>query len=824
MAKSLRAFGAVVAVFLCASLVPSEAYAQAGSCGPSSSLGSYDEIIEDAVDFSPASDVSVQMLTAVFGSDYLAMSQSPSGTAAVDPAIIDRARAQGSVGRTPTAVAGDDEGAFFTGPSGILGVLSIVINAACLALTGWLLMVTVLTGSLNSANEGKVLGQQYSTLWVPLRSILAIGSLMPVFGGYSLAQQIIMIVSRIAIGFANIAFVAGTNFIMAAGGSVIQQNQIPADDIAANMVAMQTCLAYADGQGIGTDVAYEDGVEDRYHSPGNPSGVLKAVDYTITANVSSDATDQPMAACGQIRMGIPGDFSEEGGNDLPGQNAAMYKAAYDNYWGTLKSVFRNLAPVGGQLANYQNVDLDLWIREQDRLRAASESLMASMQGITRMGATARVCDVVVELKDLGWSMLGALYWNVASISSENLTRAAQISSHIESKGALTSAYAANKGTTGAPWTRESLLIDYLPVQRNLATAGKQVGQANVSAFSGLSQPSDRLNRAVETNFGDTDSGWSWVLRPLNPLSDMVVDSLTADGDFIQNMAALGRGIMIVIEAIFGIGMVAMISTAVADGTFLGKFFSSAAELTGVGFTAKAGAAGMSAIFMPLLLTLILPITVLALYLGFYLPAIPIIYWIGSVTTWLIANVQAVISMPIWAAAHVVPQGNGFSSDQARNGYMTILSVLLRPLLMVVGFFAGMGVLQVVGLFIGGIFPMAFRGITTDSWFGIVAFIMSIAILVIILIATANRVFSLAFDLADDILEYFGGGRRQLGDERIGQQAGGMFVGGFMSRAERSMSPSAMPRGGGGGKDDKKGGDGGGDNSGGGGRLLNKDPA
>jgi len=71
-------------------------------------------------------------------------------------------------------------------------------------------------------------------------------------------------------------------------------------------------------------------------------------------------------------------------------------------------------------------------------------------------------------------------------------------------------------------------------------------------------------------------------------------------------------------------------------------------------------------------------------LAYYLPAIPIIFWVLGIVGWLIMVLEAVVAAPLWAASHVLPEGEGFAGPPARQGYMLLLALLIRPVLMVIG--------------------------------------------------------------------------------------------------------------------------------------------
>ena len=52
--------------------------------------------------------------------------------------------------------------------SQIMGSMFAVFNAAVLALGGIIIMYTLLVATMNTAHEGQMLGQKWSSIWIPI--------------------------------------------------------------------------------------------------------------------------------------------------------------------------------------------------------------------------------------------------------------------------------------------------------------------------------------------------------------------------------------------------------------------------------------------------------------------------------------------------------------------------------------------------------------------------------------------------------------------------------------------------------------------------------
>lgn len=76
--------------------------------------------------------------------------------------------------------------------SQMMGSIFTVFNAAVLALGGIIIMYTLIVGTLNTAHEGKMLGQKWSSIWIPVRSTVGLALLIPKASGYCLMQIFVM--------------------------------------------------------------------------------------------------------------------------------------------------------------------------------------------------------------------------------------------------------------------------------------------------------------------------------------------------------------------------------------------------------------------------------------------------------------------------------------------------------------------------------------------------------------------------------------------------------------------------------------------------------
>jgi conjugal transfer/type IV secretion protein DotA/TraY len=150
---------------------------------------------------------------------------------------------------------------------------------------------------------------------------------------------------------------------------------------------------------------------------------------------------------------------------------------------------------------------------------------------------------------------------------------------------------------------------------------------------------------------------------------------------------------------------------------------------------------------------------------------PYFMWLAGVAGWLLMLVQTVVAAPLWAASHVMPEGEGFAGHRAMNGYMMLIALLARPLLMVVGLVAAMLVVKVVG----GVIVTTFGWFTSSVSLGAsganpIHLLAWIFLFVGIFIVLARWSFSLIHLVPDTVLRFIGAATESFGETNIAEQA------------------------------------------------------
>ncbi len=158
------------------------------------------------------------------------------------------------------------------------------------------------------------------------------------------------------------------------------------------------------------------------------------------------------------------------------------------------------------------------------------------------------------------------------------------------------------------------------------------------------------------------------------------------------------------------------------------------------------------VFADMFLTLMQILTFFALMLSTYLPLLPYIAWLGALASWLTVVIEGVVAAPLWAFAHLDTEGEGMG-NRAEKGYTFLLNVLLRPVLMVVGFLACAILIDVLGKFFFLTYSSAVANAGAGSFTGLIALIIYVAIFFTTCVMIINASVNLIHVVPDAVLTW-----------------------------------------------------------------------
>lgn len=123
------------------------------------------------------------------------------------------------------------DGILSSSGSQIMGAMFSIFNAAVLALGGIIIMYTLMVSTMNTAHEGQMLGQKWSSIWIPARSTIGLVLLIPKASGYCLMQIFIMWIVVQGVGAADKIWEAALGYLNRGGVIIQAQRSTPALDM-----------------------------------------------------------------------------------------------------------------------------------------------------------------------------------------------------------------------------------------------------------------------------------------------------------------------------------------------------------------------------------------------------------------------------------------------------------------------------------------------------------------------------------------------------------------------------------------------------------------
>ncbi|HGO5493452.1 TPA: DotA/TraY family protein, partial [Klebsiella oxytoca] len=182
-------------------------------------------------------------------------------------------------------------------------------------------------------------------------------------------------------------------------------------------------------------------------------------------------------------------------------------------------------------------------------------------------------------------------------------------------------------------------------------------------------------------------------------------------------------------------------------------------------------------------------------LSIFLPFIPFIYWIAAVTNWFVSVLIGCTAGPLWAATHIGTEAD--KGSRSAYGYVFLIDMMIRPSLMVFGFFfASLGVVA-VGTILNLLFAAAIANVQADSITGVISLIGILMIYARICTTLVTRLFGLQVTMPDYVISFLGG--REAANVMGGmvESVKGMFAGfgrgaGNISKAKQIESKQSNP--------------------------------
>ena len=162
-----------------------------------------------------------------------------------------------------------------------------------------------------------------------------------------------------------------------------------------------------------------------------------------------------------------------------------------------------------------------------------------------------------------------------------------------------------------------------------------------------------------------------------------------------------------------------------------------------------------------------PAFVLGLMFGVYIPFIPFLTWFAALIAYFASVIEGLVAAQVWGFSHIEAEGEGMGQKAGR-GYVFALNLLLRPPLMIVGFFFGSAISVLLGTVFFQLFTPAFANVQGDTMTGLLIQFGALCVVMITIVTLVQSCFNLIFEVPDRVIGWLGGNT----DARIGREIGG----------------------------------------------------
>lgn len=684
------------------------------------------------------------------------------------------------------AVFGSSVGAVFLGgaPNPLISDMFELFNGILLSVGGIFVGYLTLMSVISTAQEGEILGKTWSSVYIPLRSILGLLLLIPAPGsGFAMIQVTAMYLIVQGIGAANLIWnVVMDNLASGASATDVQKpnsSKLRSDAAALtrNVLDAAVCietLKYLSGSPSGTLPADFPTYPSNFISSGN-GGKLRP--WLVNAGQSSGSTPDDSTFYGFINYGIKNDATfgnfcgahkivanvkrSEWPTSMQGAANVESEArgVFEKKVSALLTMYTNIQPIAKRIVANKVEPRDLNNRLADAppipgsyvpiVKDMYPNIMAG--AIVPQEADSERAQVVEQGKLYGWASAGSFYFLLSASESQRLfktvdTQPPQVSPTPDLRGSIPTAASGESFNT----VQSYLTPDELTFLKNRLRDAENYFENDTMAGGG--------SLSISMPDSASSGGHKFIkelMKPLTELTAEIVDGLMSEmtegggGDPLLSLAQFGNDLMrsaeIVWFVIIGISIVLAVAAGICSA-------ASPAFVT------------LLTVFVTLISVIFVVFIMLwsiGATLAVYLPLIPYMFFFIALVGWFFQVIEAIVAMPLVGLAVITPTGD--EVGRITPALMLLMSTILRPSLMIMGFILAAILLRAMISYINFTFIAAWEGgPSTGSLF---MPIVLIALYGGFIIAITNNVFKLIYIVPDRIMRWIEGGTAAVGQTK-----------------------------------------------------------
>ncbi|VFR81248.1 IncI1 plasmid conjugative transfer integral membrane protein TraY [plant metagenome] len=589
-----------------------------------------------------------------------------------------------------------------------------------LVIGGWMAFKKV----TSAAHDGTVFEQGRGLVHAPIRMLIAISSLAPTANGWSISQLLMLWgASIMGVGTANLATRAATDALSNGQTMVVQPVMSSTVELARGLFQANLCM-YAVNEGL--DQSQSEGgwvLPSHYVQPKDTAigMVFQSSTYVCGGADVVSALDNAApvkSTTGWFSADIDvSDIKKAHLDALRAMQNALYPSAKD----FANKVVAKSTNSGVQLPNAEVAILSAAQRYEETVTARASTKNSQIAGLS-----AHISD---SLQKQGWWALGSWYQTFAQANTK-INDAMSAKAKVFGESLI--------GDRAIDDVYQKVMVAYLAQQlQGAVNSGSAESQTNAMQGASASE-AEKIIGSVFSAPGQRAVLWFTKLYEeengqVNPLIGM-----KNTGDYLLGLSSSALASIVAIR----------VTVAMATKSVAGKAVD---LITGIG---KGVDTGLD-VLEPYLRTLVIAIFGIGIVLSVYLPMVPFVVWFGGVINWLVVVGEAIIAAPLWAMTHMNGEGDGMG-HRSGHGYIFLLNVMVRPFLMVIGFFlAGAGIIA-GGSFLNKTFGIGMANAQFDSMTGIMSMLGYLVLYCSLCVNLTHRSFNLILIVPDQVINWVGG--------------------------------------------------------------------
>ncbi|MGV1101054.1 DotA/TraY family protein [Thiovibrio sp. JS02] len=590
---------------------------------------------------------------------------------------------------------------------GPLSDVLYVFNIAVFSLGVVVLIYSAVKGFVGTAVDGGEKLRKAETAWTPIRIMLGIAGLTPVWHGLTFSQVIVIFCSIVGIGVGGVAWQGAWEGLLSWNSTSFFSAPVaaPQDEGAQALFSALVCQE-AVNKKIDQDRA-ELGVptvEGRVEGRQWPGEIeMPWEEFRGRALIFGGVQGYPLAVCGGVRLPEPqGEDSQYFSRD----------AILTSHLIAMQYMARQLHPLARALVYQQRrPDPAALAAAKDNYRQAVSSSLADVA----LQAGSAFDRWMAQDRGKSWIYAGATLAKIASINRE-----IQAVAGMKLEAVPPFAFVSDSGQAGPAGLTVLANVQESQIMAEAATAPEKT-------YFSLKKP-------------DMGVLFSPLAKNLSTVLSWVEGG---EQDLLGGLGSLGHKLIIGTLAAVTAVVAALATASAFSGGMLG---------------------GMAGSILSIFVFLFcLPLLSTGLIFAYYLPFLPLIYWVLGVLAWLIVFVEALFGAPLWAFAHLDSDAGAGLGPRTSHGYIFLMHLLFRPTLMLGGLVAGWLIIQFFGEFlrlaIKFFFEGAFQGLA-----GLLGFIACMIIFSILVWQICGRAFSFIHHLPSEVIAWAGGYSSKVGGE------------------------------------------------------------